>query len=989
MGSVRLPGIRWLILVCACLLWPAARTGSEPEEDALRLTARVVDDRRRPLAGAEIQVCVPAREPWTVRSDAEGRFEIRLPGVPVARPGERPRLGFHMTHRDPATGRLRAGAGVRALDAQLRVRRRLGTFVLEPAAPQVVRVVAKGEPVGGCRVHLRDRVREAVVCMAETDDHGRARFAALADGVYDALAVQAGVRRGHGLLRRGQGIRAEPVTISLRTDTPLLIHVVEDGSGRPLSGVIIHVQDRFERFPDPRLPWQPLAPTDPNGHTQLAGGTSGVPTTLLVYAPGFVRHVAAVAPEQTEVEVRVRMGTHTGHWPLADPSAGPPEGTRLRILPPWPRATAPSVGRIENGQVVVDGWLEESPLGNAVAPDGSVADLSYDIRRPAGGGVADGRTENRKARFLPPRTLRLEIRESDGAPAAGRWIQIVGPDFFVEESGALAPAGASTARTDASGQVSFRAVFGDGTTLVRLLSDERADHDVLLGTIAGTAVESRRHLLTVPPGRDVVLTLWEGEVARLPSHLQVVFDGAVLRRWTEDPGTGTLRFRIHHPRLEGEAGLQVRDPADAQVHFETLAIPLAGHEALALHAHRERRHAFRLRVTPAGDFGFIPDSVQVHRWDPELRRWRHVWQRTHGQPPPPPSQPGNERVLGDLRAGRYRVVDVVGNLAGAAFEVGGENTPKLVVFDRSAIRRIEGEIRLPRGLSAGEVTLSCPELPPNLDWRWRGHPAPRPIQPQRDGSLDLHVPTGRAFRLVVQHPLCHPETLEIPARDAPRFTVHLRARASLRVALDARPDFRFLRPVPSPWMGAPRRYQTPAEMARVYLRTAGEETWTPVPISWPARDDLGFLVAGDPLLPQQVRVDLPGWRPFVLTGVLFGQTRPAVRQAHLRKGSRVHVRFDLPPDAELSWVQARALSQTEPSYERKARGRTFRDGERRLDGTYELIDCGVWIEGLGAGTFEIEAAVFFRHEGRDRTVRRTQRIEVDGRTRDSIRFRVR
>jgi hypothetical protein len=825
-----------------------APADASPDEYVM-VRGRVIDEARIPQAGARVMYRPPGADAERLESAEDGSFRLRAGPIVPRFTRREPGAGLLITQR-AKDGSWRAATGRIGVSPWLRVRRHVGHFVLQPAFVVRARVLDGSRGVEGAKVHVREGAYGSTALDVQTTGaDGTAAIGPLPAGRYEFFAMVEGYRRGHAVHEVTP--ESGPVTISLTAPRDITIRVVDHETQKGIADAAIEPLDPRRTLRQLRMPPASIAATDADGRTHLQGAGRHVVTHLVVRAPGYPRHRFKVEPDETEVTFAVRRGTHTIRWPLADTANAPPDGTELRIIPPWATSSGPPRGHIEMGHVVVSGWLKDWGLGDAAAPDGSVADLSYDIVPTGEPLFAAGSTKlvYRPTRFIAPRTLDLRIREWDGTPAPRRWIAVEHPAFLFDAAGRPARGVPSFARTDAAGCVAFQGIYDEPVT-VKLLAADEEHHDVVLGVVPLARIGQGPVTFTLPRPRPVRLSLRVDGRQTLPADLEVAFDGKRIHGMTEDPIEATLAFRIRHKRLD------VIEELSASAGAATGAIEVALAEddpidrplELATRSH----HSLRLRVVPGGVFNLIPNEIQLHRWDEAAERWVPAWQQGRGVPPPP-GAPACECVVDRLQAGRYRAVDGQSGVASGPVVLGPGIERPTLVFDRSRTRTLRGRLHLPTGLS--------------------------------------------------------------PYED--------------------------------------------------------------------------FEVAGEAGVSYQLLIDAPGWVPVVVGGVEPSLQRPPTHPVRLEKGSRVHVRFDLPPGARVTWTRASATSEGKPVYVRRARGERIKPGGNRLRGMYELVDGGVLIEGLGRDRFELEAVVAFTLDGVRRTLARKRTIDVDGASKTSVVFDLR
>lgn len=297
-GELALDGDERWTTVLSCLCGPGQRTGDHVVVAAPRLVheGHVVDEQGQPLAGARIEILLPAdlrtvfahdmdnssARGWVARSDERGDFTF-VDAPAVERAELRVSRAGYLAHVEPAPEVSARGLRLvlRRLDA------RPGTV-----AGQVVD--ASGRPVGGARVSLGRNA--STVCDAEgafrielSKNGGNTPWIALAPGHQPAIEeASPAVAAGQAGAEEFVVLRLGPPPLSIRGR-------VVDADHEPLAG------------------WRVFA-ADPTFFAQLDEVPSHV-EGLLAGAPGRaeIERLMANAPAGTDPEQLIKQ-TSTAFW---------------------------------------------------------------------------------------------------------------------------------------------------------------------------------------------------------------------------------------------------------------------------------------------------------------------------------------------------------------------------------------------------------------------------------------------------------------------------------------------------------------------------------------------------------------------------------------------------------------------------------------------------------------------------------------------------
>jgi hypothetical protein len=709
------------------------------------LTGRVVDERRRPVAGARVALTLPERPTIEVRSESVGRF--RLPAGPTPRSwrnlvlrasDEQGRAGTQDVIFGPAGGDVRD----------------VGAIVLRPgAALSVVTSLPRA------RVWLLFGEREAPLAEARTDDEGRHRFGQLPPGDYLARALSDGPLRGDARARLPRA-GDEPLRIELGATRSVLVRVLEIGTGRPIPGARVEAWREF-RFPrvvtsagfEPPLE---IAPTDERGETRIVGLLPEEAVAVRAQAEGFSAdgQRGDVGLPRAAVEARIELRrVDTVTLPVIVKEAPVPPDRSVIALRRGPGSWAdevPAAGRMEGANLVIPAM----PPGRgaiAMAPDGSLARL---WSPPPG-------SQPRPIWFVQPRSLAVTVRDDDGAP-------VPGVSLFAWDQGNH-PTGAFLV-TDVNGVVRFTGLLPARISVLAGADPGTFLGGHRLGTADLTAGDGVLEA-TLPRERDLPIRVRLDGAPGLPAQYQLWIDQQVARVSSEDAETGELRVPWRPDGAVSLLKLSLRAPG-----FLPATVEIAQRAAAPRIVEMDlvTGGALVVRVELPADRWCGP---RPERWDEAEARWQVVWTSQIGGYWPAGGD-GLYRVDG-LERGRYRVVDGASGQTSETVEVIPGAPPAEVRLDLARAGWVKGRVLAPEGTAMREVRVIQDGAAPVSD----GSPLPGESVWQ-DGTFQIRYGGGPRVTLRPWHAVLAPAAV-VPI-DGPREGVTLQLLEGVRARL--RPD---------------------------------------------------------------------------------------------------------------------------------------------------------------------------------------------------------
>ncbi len=535
---------------------PAVGTPGPLAEDAgggHRPQGTVLDADRRPVKDALVSVSLDGRILAAVRTGPDGTF--LLPPVRIeAENGQRFVITFLAKDGRGRTARLTARFWCTFEPGEEKATwldgLHAGSLVLRDAAALDVRVTAGGRPAEGVPVWAEEETSYHSTGAVATDDRGRAHLDDIPVGRWTVFAKAPGCGAGRGSVRVPTG---EVLEIPLSTRS-LDVEAVDAATGKPVEGVRFLVAERRSR--EGQRDWRdffpPLAfpPTDSAGRTRIPD-LGEVEVRLTPILPGFEEPpegTPSVEADAIATTVRVPFhGLRVLRWSLGPGERNPPEGARLvvgeeRLLvhPDIPRQSPQEFreGRVEKGEVVVEGLGWGTVDVAALAPDGSLARLFAEAGCERGDPV----------RFRAPRRLTVVVKDEDGRPVARDVVAL---------QRASGEAMAQPEVTDAEGKVVFAGIYPGEALVCPLASSE---YDGVEGPIVDLDEGDRTAEAVVGREFPLVLRFREGGRAHLPPKfgLGLLFPGTDFRgeprggdprKTGEDPDRGEVRLlvRAHAP----------------------------------------------------------------------------------------------------------------------------------------------------------------------------------------------------------------------------------------------------------------------------------------------------------------------------------------------------------------------------------------------------------------------------------------------------------
>ena len=665
-------------------------------EDDARIVGRVVDERRRPVAGADVEIIVRQGGGSTGKTDRDGRFELAATldtlgariwnnGWIVARLGQ-----------DKAGSTWAQMYGLSPGD-DLDV----GTIVLREGQAVPVRVVHHGAPVSNAEVVLVNG--QVVMQQAATEADGQIVLPVLPQGQYTVVARGPQEGQGRGVLRvRIPAPVGTPQLLELGDERRLQVWVKDKASGEPLVGARVVVGDDVTQLPPQGPGYLPVladAITDAEGYVEVKGLGEGKALMVAAYAEGYPEpagwgNVNTVNAKPDDRRVTLELTSwRTVRFPVKEGSVGVPEpGTALtaessRMSWLASEKDPEMKAEMERDEVVIHGLNPLWAMGKVRTDDGRVAMFQ----------AQQGQEKGQPITFVKEADLVVRTVDSAGAPVSG--VLLLALDANSNQM--LEPA----ALTDDAGELRWPQVAAAKVFIKRMRS--RSDNwwsAPAVATLEPAKVEGRVDI-TIDDGPLVTLKVRCSGVTRLPPdyRLQVANQAIPAAVVEEDPTAGELRFQLgSKPEAEKETLISLRAmgflPGEVKV-------PAGGFgEDATFSVDLEPCGALVLQYDPPSD-GQVNFEIQRFQEEPGSADdpWKAYQIKGWGNAVPPPPDTGDDPTgtktqrYDGLETGRYRIVERSTRMESREVEVVAGAPAEEIWFDLSRVVWTEGELVVPDG----------------------------------------------------------------------------------------------------------------------------------------------------------------------------------------------------------------------------------------------------------------------------------------------------
>ncbi len=693
------------------------------------LVGRVVDDRRVPVAGAQVQLGIGARVLGRAETDADGRYTL---GVPASARGSGVRLALVARTED-----RRAGTASAWLDASGAREQKLPVIVLRAAHDLQVHVVREGGGVMGAQVAAVHRGAGVPLLLASEngDEDGRVLLRGLPPGPLELFATAPGHGRARTTLRVPRAENAGPALLELQAERVLTVYVYDAQSQRPVRGAELLLGDT-RTMPIPHgpgyLPSLPPARTDRRGYAVIR--RLGADETIYVnaraagyaFAPWWHARTQMAAPGVEEVRVPLARARRVRFPVIEDTVPTPPDGTVINVES---RGAARDTGGagltavIEDGDVIVTGLGAGGVAGTLIAPSGALATFM----------ARAGSSEGQSVTFRLPRTVRVRVVERGGAAVADLPLRL--------RAGGRAPA-VDPAVTDAEGLAVFTGVGGDRAVLHRD-GPGVGPGGPPLATLDLT-LDVEVHDVVLEPAIELVLTTRIEGSPRLPAEYALMAGGARLgaARIDEDPTAGELRCLLRPPASDSRMRVQLHargylveeldvDPRESSVR-ETIDLRPAGRLLVRVEPPEDGSYTLRLQRYDTDREDWMPARIPTAR--SALGAGRDV------------ASADGMHVYEGLAPGRYRAFERGSRRASEEIEVGLGAEVELRL-DLSGARWVRGRVIGPPGARRVQARVLVDGPAGGV---WSG------VRPDGEGRFRIRADRDQPVTLRVTHPTLMP-----------------------------------------------------------------------------------------------------------------------------------------------------------------------------------------------------------------------------------------
>jgi len=902
---------------------------------------RVVDERRFPVADAQLTLWLPDRPAIDAKSDADGRFEIATASITAqgsVAGGVHARDGKGRAALAPVWMWINAGFDDSGAD---QARRDVGTIVLEPAGRVVADLRDDAGNVAGAELLMEVGDERRLALTATTDAGGRARFEDVPAGdvVVHALVPGRGVARATARVEAGG---AAELSLRVAPVPPIEVTVKSKESSAPIPDtrvvLIESVPSRNasgsykERGQTMRDYWRSFPPTDASGVTRLEGveleGNFQIavrPTTghFPSWDDGFPGQVDLRSGRKVTLWVSkpetksVRFAAEAGSAPV------PADGTPLVLAQgarDWFGQPIAATVAVDHGAVVVEtSWPWDFSFW-AVAPDGAVAELR----------TQSDENEQRMpiaARFEAPRRVVVTLADPEGNPCVRHRVSLR------HQTASGQGSRDRVKRTDDEGRVEFTDLLLGRADLHAAL-DRDAWPDYALGVLDLANGDGRLDA-QLPGVRELLLTVRIDGEPRLPTRFQVSAERLIKSRTVEDPAKGEL----HLFALEDGAG-RTRTLSFTADDFppQTLPVPPALPDVPT-----------RLEVELSTGGTLVVRTIAAPQAYPRLKLDRFdAAQDAFGDFPGmpgwigAPNGPDGSYVFTSLAPGLYRAVDRRSGVASEAVEVFGGGRRSEVELDVKHVVIATGRIVAPAGIPIWMARVVVDDgVQPTEPYLKSGNVNTPGYGVQRDGAFRVVLPLKRAARLHAWHPWLRPSQQGGDVEVSESVD-------GLELALEEAPSLQFQPASEQPigdgtwlrvWLAeSARRDQVAA--ARIAVLQGGVARFGQVPTGvFDLVIDAGF---GAPVFRRNVELDASGGD---------------LGRVPIPRGSQLTLELDVPDGIEKPRTYASARRLGPVNYARGSNG---------AQATAPVIP------GLGAGRFDV---TLYRESG---DVGWRGEVEIDG-----------
>ena len=908
-----------------------AMSPTEPTATPMhRLVGVVVDESRRRVAGARVELRSLELTASFTTSDANGAFALEMNGTDVEL---RVPLRVGATSVEGHSGSVRLWHDFSAdADASDVVEIDVGRIVVGPTHSLFVRVVGPRGSAAGARVRVELGHRRVFLTEEVADEQGELVVERIEAGPVHVTAFAPGyegrvrtfVPESNEVVVALEPLRtATVVVLDAETLAPIAGAEVELVESLAIPAVVgrqhddVHLAEYLTYATGSRRTFV----TGESGEIEIEGLCGKARLSVRVTAPGHWEFPGRLSPGSPVVaggeRLRVELTPHelrTVRWPIvAHELPVPPNGTPLSLR--WMPGTLqqgrkvpelPGPAYVENGAVTVEN-VPGNASYHAATPDGALTRLW------ASKNVA----EAKEVSFRRPRHVDVVVTDADGAPVAGAEVAVRNLG-----NNELAPA----LDTDAEGHAVVGGLYG-GRAQAYVSAPGEEGFGESAGSVDLDAGDARiEYTLVTPTYSRVRLAVTCDGQRRLPARFRVSTRGGA---WVveEDPDLAELVVELGGvgPGDDGRCWLSASGflpgtaeftlPDDGSDAFTS--VELVSGTLLVAHVGLPEEGGVGLNVQRLNDAGEWSTPVN---WQMQPLRW--------------PNGPDDSFMFEGLTPGAWRVRDERSDVASEPVDVLPGDREAHVTIDLGGLEWVTGRVEVDDPAELERVRVLGGGHDGGLPSKAGGGP---PLGTRlRGDTFRLRVPADREVELVAWHPW-------LAAREGVGRVRVRGGRDGVVLRLVSGDELQ----IPTPWIERNSRRKS----LRVG-RFAGESRGAPLEWHYAPIDE-GIARCGVPRGRWTFWVDpMADGVPFVLPDIeVNGVTKVATPQ--LSPGSSILVRILVREGQSAPRVYVRAQNRAEPSYDRQINSR----GEHVLQ-----------LSGLDHGTFDVSVFSGLRGSSLEREV---------------------
>ncbi len=706
-----------------------------PDElGGILVKGRVLDDRRRPVADAEVVARFKDRDKIATKTDANGEYQFYA--------GDAPETGWAMgLVRANAPGPLTGVSGM-WLSQQSGEVVVVNPIILGTAHKLAVHVVHQEAPVPNADVVVTSTVWGQMTPVAEgkTNEAGVFEASLLPEGNVTALCAAKGYGRGQKMVTLPRTSK-DVFKVELPEERIIELTVVDKETEEPIPGAKVSVQGNFGNInASGMLPPLEVEPTNEEGKTRVTGLTPKKTYRFVAEAQGYPKPnpwggTPSNSVKADDTEGTIKLGKfRTVTFPIADNAKvdPPPDGTELRVeLQFWMRnfASKEMKAYMKDGELVIEGLPDSWMNGRVVAENAEAAFWCQ-----------AGAEKGNPVSFAASRKVTIAIKEKGAGPVA---------DARIRLQGSMAMQTMEPMTTDPEGKVEVD--VQDGIQVqVYMLPPHQAWGGAMIGNFK---IEEGKDLyeIDMEPEAPIVIRINIDGEDRLPPQFNVTIGGAWknVNEITEDPDAGELRVahRWSEQQIESEKPVPVIVNAQGYLQGKAEIVPGKGQAEQTVKVEMPAAGTVIVYVEKPSDGSY---NLQLQKWNDETQKWDHSggnsgFNPMSGNRAGGRADDGSQKFEG-LKAGTYRARDATSRIESNSVEVTLGGPPSEIMLDLTTSVWIEGKVEVPEGESAQQtrILVQGQDDPAN---QWAGR------RPDQKGNFKIRGVAGQEVMLMVRHPV--------------------------------------------------------------------------------------------------------------------------------------------------------------------------------------------------------------------------------------------